>query len=160
MTALFPWRRTQARDLAKCLQLHPARNGAEAVGNARAAKAWQQLFAMSHATRSAVVEMREGDRVEIVGFGLASFVKKSFAEDEVRNPRLGLNSRIISSIAEDSSVIATEEEVRDANTRGDLQQVILDTSWKNGALTAAQVDASVLSTPRFLPASLDPTWLP
>jgi hypothetical protein len=104
--------------------------------------------------------MREGDRVEIVGFGLASFVKKSFAEDEVRNPRLGLNSRIISSIAEDSSVIATEEEVRDANTRGELQQVILDNSWKNGGLTAAQVDASVLSTPRFLPASLDPTWLP
>jgi DNA-binding CsgD family transcriptional regulator len=29
---------------------------------------------------------------------------------------------------------------REANTQGDLQQVILDTSWKNGTLTPAQVD--------------------
>jgi hypothetical protein len=140
MDAVFSWRRAHAGDLAQCLQLHPAKNGAELVGDARAAAAWRQLFEMSHATRSAVVEMQVKDRVEIVGFGLASFVKKSFAEDEVQNPRPGLNSRIIESIANGNSVIATYAEVRDANTRGDLQQVILDTSWKNGPLTAAQVD--------------------
>jgi hypothetical protein len=75
-----------------------------------------------------------------VGFGFGSFVKTSFAEDEVRNPRPGLNSRIIESIGEGNSVIATCAEVRDANTRGDLEQGILDISWKNGPLTAAQVD--------------------
>lgn len=37
-------------------------------------------------------------------------------------------------------MIATYEEVRDANTRGSLQQVILDTSWKNGPLNATEVD--------------------
>lgn len=95
---------------------------------------------MSHATRSAAVEMRQKNQVEIVGFGFASFVKKSFAEGEVQNPRPGLNSRIIESVVNRDSVIATYAEVRDANTRGDLQQVILDTSWKNGALTAEQVD--------------------
>jgi DNA-binding CsgD family transcriptional regulator len=110
------------------------------VGTARAAKAWQELLGMTHATRSAVVEMREGRRVEIAGFGFGTFVKKSFAEAEVRNPRPGLNARIVASIAEDKPVVATEEEVRDANTRGDLEQVILDTSWKVGPLTAAQVD--------------------
>ena len=140
MDALFSWRKTQASDLAKCLQLHPAKNGAEIVGNARAVRAWQQLFEMSHATRSALVEKHEKGRIEIVGFGFASFVKKGFAEDEVRNPRPGLNSRIIESIEKRNSVIATYAEVRDANTRGDLQQVILDTSWKNGPLTAAEVD--------------------
>jgi hypothetical protein len=140
MDATFSWRKTRASDLAECLQLHPAKNGAETVGQARAAKAWQQLLEMSHATRSAVVETHRKDRVEIIGFGFASFVKKSFAEDEVRNPRPGLNSRIIESIVKENSVIATYAEVRDANTRGDLQQVILDTSWKNGPLTAAQVD--------------------
>ena len=95
---------------------------------------------MSHATRSALVEAQGKDRVEIVGFGFASFVKKSFAEDEVRNPRPGLNCRIIESIVKGNSVVATYAEVRDANTRGDLQQVILDTSWKNGPLTAPEVD--------------------
>jgi DNA-binding CsgD family transcriptional regulator/predicted SnoaL-like aldol condensation-catalyzing enzyme len=141
MDSLFSWRKTQAGDLAECLQLHPAKNGAEIVGQDRAIKAWKQLLEMSHATRSAVVEMRGKDHVEIVGFGFGSFVKKSFAEKEVSSPRPGLNSRIIQSIAEGNSVIATYAEVRDSNTRGDLQQVILDTSWKSAStLTAAQVD--------------------
>jgi hypothetical protein len=140
MDALLSWRKIQPSDLPECLRLHPAKNGAEIVGHARAVTAWQQLFEMSHATRSALVEAHGKDRVEIVGFGFASFVKRSFAEDEVRNPRPGLNSRIIESIVNGNSVVATYEEVRDANTRGDLQQVILDTSWKNGPLTAAAVD--------------------
>jgi hypothetical protein len=140
MDALFSWRKTRASDLAGCLQLHPAKNGAEIVGQGRLIKAWQQLLGLSHATRSAVVEMHGKDHVEIVGFGFGSFVKKSFADNEVCNPRPGLNSRIIQSIVDGNSVIATYAEVRDANTRGDLQQVILDTSWKNGPLPAAQVD--------------------
>ena len=86
MDASFSWRKTQAADLAKCLQLHPEKNGAEIVGHARAVTAWRQLFEMSHATRSAVVEMHDKNRVEIVGFGFASFVRKSFAEVEVHNP--------------------------------------------------------------------------
>jgi DNA-binding CsgD family transcriptional regulator len=140
MDTLFSWRKTKASDLAKCLQLHPAKNGAEIVGHARAVRAWQQLLEISHATRSAVVEMHDKNRVEIVGFGFGSFVKKSFAEVEVRNPRPGLNSRIIQSIVDGNSVIATYAEVRDANTRGDLQQAVLENSWKNGPLTASQVD--------------------
>ncbi|HTQ62464.1 MAG TPA: hypothetical protein VMI32_19715 [Candidatus Solibacter sp.] len=51
-----------------------------------------------------------------------------------------MNSRIIESIVKGNSVIAAYAEVRDANTRGDLQQVVLDTSWKSGPLTAAEVD--------------------
>jgi hypothetical protein len=140
MDATFSWRKTRASDLAECLQLHPAKNGAEIVGQARAARAWRQLLEMSHATRSAVVEMHDKTRVEIVGFGFGSFVKKSFAEDEIRNPRPGLNSRIIQSIVNGNSVIATYAEVRDANTRGELQQAVLENSWRNGPLAAAQVD--------------------
>lgn len=30
--------------------------------------------------------------------------------------------------------------MRDANTRGDLEQVVLDTSWKHGPLSPAQID--------------------
>jgi hypothetical protein len=140
MDSLFSWRKTRAKDLAECLQLHPAKNGAEIVGPARTLRAWQQLFEMSHATRSAVVEIHRNTRVEIVGFGFALFVKKHFAEDQVQNPRPGLNARIIESVANGRSVVATYAEVREANTQGDLQQVILDTSWKDGPLTAAQVD--------------------
>jgi hypothetical protein len=79
-------------------------------------------------------------QVEIVGFGFAAFVKKTFAEAEVQNPRPGLNARIIESIVAGNSVAATYEEVRDANTRSDLEQVIFDTSWKHGRLDPTQVD--------------------
>lgn len=141
MDAVLSWRKTRSIDLPHCLRLHPAKNGAELVGSVRAANAWRQLLEMSHATRSAVVEMQAGTGTEIVGFGLASFVKKSFLEGEARNPAPGLNARIIESIANGNPVVATYPEVRDANTRGDLHQIILDTSWKNGgSLTPAKVD--------------------
>jgi hypothetical protein len=134
------WRKARADDLAQCLQLHPAKNGAEIVGEAHLLGAWRQLLEMTHATRSAVVEMHTKGRVEIVGFGFGSFVRKSFVEEELRNPRPGLNSRIIASVVSENSVVASYQEVRDANTRGDLHQVILDTSWKHGFLTPIQVD--------------------
>jgi hypothetical protein len=140
MDAFFSWRKTRASDLPECLKLHPAKNGAENVGDSRAIKAWQQLLEMTHASRSALVELNWNGKVEIVGFGFGSFVKKSFAEAEVLNPKPGLNSRIIESLVRGNCVIATYEEVRDANTRGDLEQVILDTSWKDRRLTATQRD--------------------
>ena len=76
MDVLLSWRKTRAADLAECLRLHPAKNGAEIVGPALALQAWQQVFAMSHATRSAIVEAHAKGRVEIVGFGLAAFVRR------------------------------------------------------------------------------------
>lgn len=140
MDAFFSWRKTRASDLPACLALHPAKNGAELVGRRQALKAWQQMLEMSHASRSAVVELHSKGKTEIVGFGFSIFVKNSFAEAEVQNPRPGLNSRIIESVLNGNSAIATYEEVRDANTRGDMQQVNLDTSWKGGFLHPTQVN--------------------
>ncbi len=138
--AFFSWRTTQASDLPECLALHPAKNGAEAVGNSRALKAWQQLLQMTHASRSALVELNSNGKAEIVGFGFATFVKKCFAEAEVLDPKPGLNSRIVESLCNGNCVAANYKEVRDANTLGNLEQVILDTSWKNGQLTPTQRD--------------------
>jgi hypothetical protein len=140
MDASFTWRRTSATDLSECLTIRPAKNGAEGVGLKTANAVWRQLFEMTHASRSAVIEMHCDDHVEIVGFGFASFVKKDFADAEALNPRPGLNCRIIESVACGRSVIASYDEVRNLNTRGELQQVILDTSWKNNSLNPAQRD--------------------
>lgn len=85
--AFFSWRKTRASDLPECLRLHPAKNGAETVGDTCAIKAWHQLFDITHASRSAVVELHRKGNSEIVGFGFAAFVKKSFAEAEVLNPK-------------------------------------------------------------------------
>lgn len=140
MDASFSWRKTTAKDLKECLQLRPAKRGAENIGDERAIKAWCKLFQLTHASRSALVEMHCHGKTEIVGFGFSAFVKESFAEAELRDPSPGLNARIIESIDSGRPVVANYREIRDANTRGTLQQVILDTSWKDGRLTAAQVD--------------------
>lgn len=139
MDASFSWRKTKANDLRECLQFRPAKRGAENIGNERALKAWYRLFELTYASRSALVEMHSQGKTELVGFGLSAFVKESFAESELRDPRPGLNGRIIESIDNGRSVIASFREIRDANSRGTLQQVILDTSWKDGRLNAAQV---------------------
>jgi DNA-binding CsgD family transcriptional regulator len=140
MDAYFSWRKTRASDLPACLNLHPAKNGAEVIGRREALKAWQRILEMRHATRSVVVELHSNGKAKIVGFALSTFVKKSFAEAEVQNPRPGLNSRILESVLNRNSVIATYEEVREANTRGNLEQMNLDTSWSTRALSADQVN--------------------
>jgi hypothetical protein len=137
---LFSWRKTQANDLPRCLQLHTAKNAVQALGQSAAEQAWRQLLEMTHATRSAVVESQHNGHTDIVGFGLGTFVKKHFAQEEVRNPRPGLNVRIIESIAQGKSVVASYAEVRDDNTRADLQQAILETCWDNDALDAKERD--------------------
>lgn len=140
MGAVFSWRKTRASDLPECLSLHPAKNGAEVVGPERALEAWKKLVGMTHATRGAVVELERKSNNEIVGFGFGAFVKRSFADAEMSNPAPGLNCRIIGSVLDGNAAVSTYEEIRDANTRGELQQVILDTSWKQGRLDAEQID--------------------
>jgi hypothetical protein len=137
--AFLSWRKTMVKDLPASLNLHPAKNGAERIGYVRALKAWRQLLTMTHTSRSAVVELHGKGKSEIVGFGFAAFVKKGFADAELLSPSPGLNCRIIESIDRGNAVTATYEEVRCANTKGDLEQVILETSWKSD-LNAARVD--------------------
>lgn len=140
MESVFSWRKTRVADLPECLKVQPAQSGAEQIGPSRALEAWQSLLQMDHAIRSIVIERISNGTPEIVAFGMAAFVKRDFADREVESPRPGLNSRIIASVGDGNRVIASYEEVREANTRGDLQQVILQTMWKDSSLNAAQRD--------------------
>ena len=140
MGASFFWRRTTAQDLVECLQLRPVKRGAENIGVERATRAWFKLLDLPYASRSALVEMHSPGKVEIVGFGFSTFVKKRFAESELNDPRPNLNVRIIESVDSGRSAVASLREVKQANTQGNLQQVILNVCWKGGRLDAAQVD--------------------
>ena len=48
----------------------------------------------------------------IVGFGASTFVQAAFAEQELTDPRPGLNTRIIASIASGHPVILSEAELK------------------------------------------------
>lgn len=139
MQSSLSWRKPTVEDLPACLALHPAKNGAENVGPRECLKAWEHMLRRKHAGKGAVIEQPADREKRVVGFGFAVFVRKEFADAELRNPRPGLNSRIVEGVLAGCDPLASLEEVRAANTRGDLQQIVLDASWDD-ALTALQRD--------------------
>jgi hypothetical protein len=140
VTDHLSWRIPAQRDLETCLQLHPAKMGAERIGVARAIKAWREVLEGEETSKSALVERTSASGGEIVGFGISAFVKQSFADREVAHPEPGLNMRIIESIDSGRSVIPSYRELREANTGGKLQQVILYTSWQFERALPEEVD--------------------
>ena len=122
------------QDLLDCLSIHPARMGEELVGRTRAIDAWKQLIP-SRSFSAAVIEAPStaaGPR--ILGFGADVFVSRAFAEEEVSNPRPGLNARIIASIDSGRSVILSDVQLRSANRKTGLDLVILYGSWRRDVL--------------------------
>lgn len=105
---------------------------------------------MTHATRSVLVEKHANGRTEIVGFGLGAFVKKNFADEEIREPRPGLNARIIENVVAGNPVIATYTEIRDANTRGDLQHALMEACWKASLSPSEEYQVRAVSSAAYL----------
>ena len=133
------WQKAEVADLSECLDLHPGHLGDEIVGRRRAIQAWKDLI-QSAAFRSAVIRSASPiSGQSIVGFGASVFVSRPFARAEVANPMPGLNGRILESIDSGRSVVANYQQLREANTIGDLQLVILYGSWRKGLLTPDQV---------------------
>jgi len=90
------WREATVEDLVEGLDIEPAMWGDEIVGRAHALGAWRTMM-RSLACNSAVVET-DGPKKKMVGFGFSVFVTREFAEDELGNPRPGMNSRIVASV--------------------------------------------------------------
>ena len=138
-------------DLMECLLIQPGRIGSGLIGRDRAFQAWKILLRSRSSTATVIEAPRPIAGQRILGFGAAVFVSQDFAEAEISNPRPGVNSRIIASVHSGRQLILTEAELRSANTKGELNLVILYGSWRRGALTpagAAEVGASLAS--RFL----------
>lgn len=143
-------RELQEEDLIDCLSIKPARIGDELVGHAHAIEIWKSLI-RHQASTSCVIEA-PGFAVgcRIVAFGADVSVSQEFADAELSNPRPGLNSRIIASIAERRSVVLSEGDVRAGNTDGGLDLVILYGSWRSvlGPEGVTEVHAALAA--RFL----------
>jgi hypothetical protein len=129
------WRRIDARDLMECLSVGPACIGEELVGHTRAIEAWKKLI-QSRSFQSAVIETSPpiaGHR--IVGFGASVFVSRDFVDQEISNPRPGLNARIIASVDCGAPVVLGDAALRCANTRDGLDLVVLYARWRNEVLS-------------------------
>lgn len=152
------WRGLREEDLTACLSVDPARIGEELVGYGRAVDAWRCLT-RSCSFHSAQVETgppMAGHR--IAGFGASVFVSRDFADEEISNPRPGLNARIIASLdsrraSVDSGqpAVLNKTQLRSANAEGGLDLVVLCGSWRKNILSAAQIsEVQMLLTSSFL----------
>jgi hypothetical protein len=122
------------RDLFECLNVEPGRIGVELVGRERALAAWRRLICVPHFCSGVVEADSPFGGSRIIGFGASVFVLQAFADDEVFKPRPGLNARIIASMDSPRPVVLNNAELRSGNTHGDLNLVVLYSSWLRGAL--------------------------
>lgn len=124
------WRPVRDIDLEACLDIEPRHIGAELVGRQKALAAWRWML-NSPSFDGAVFEVEiPGFGRRIVGFGSSTFVASWFANDEVDNPRPGLNARIVASIVNQQPVLLDYQQLRDANTYGQLQVALLTSVWE------------------------------
>ena len=121
-------------DLKECLQLQPARIGAEHIGLKRALRAWKVIIDNADSRVGSLVERTTSQSREIVGFGMAVFVTSSFADSMLATPQPGLNASIVESVDAGKSVIPSYRYLQTANAAATLDHAVMYSSEKHGAL--------------------------
>ena len=67
------------------------------------------------------------------------FVTKTFAEQEIRNPRPGLNSRIIAAVASGESPLLSRVQIASGNAGDGIDFVNMYGMWREGIMNADQL---------------------
>ena len=76
---------------------------------------------------------------KIVACGMGVFVTRAFADREIRNPRPGLNSRIIAGVASGESVVLSRAQIAAGNAGEGLDFVNMYGTWRDGIMNADQL---------------------
>jgi hypothetical protein len=109
------------------------------VGRPTALRIWRSL--LDHPSFQANVI--ECDRPiaghKIVACGMGVFVTTGFADQEIKNPRPGLNSRIIAGIASEESVLLSRAQIGAGNAGGGLDFVNMYGTWRDGIMNDGQL---------------------
>ena len=133
------WRPIREADLFSCLELQPACLGEQIVGRGVALRVWK-AFLNDPSFHGTVIESEvpiAGHK--LVGCGMGVFVTAAFADREVEEPRPGLNSRIIASVACGRTVVLSPAEIGSGNAHSGLDFVNMYGTWRDGVLNADQL---------------------
>jgi hypothetical protein len=145
---MMHWRPFHESDLAFCLEMQPDCFGDELVGRNAALNAWKSLVKHPAFLATVIESERPIAEHRIVGCGMGVFVRPSFADREIREPRPGLNDRIIASVIASitSSRINSEEtvvldrgEIGEGNAGSGLDFVNLYGTWREGVLKPVEL---------------------
>jgi hypothetical protein len=119
------WRRATLQDIVPCLTLQPSNRGDALPDVTSAIAPWEAIFNASFFL-SVVIEVSpavQGHR--IIGFGSGVLVSAQFVDAEIATPRAYIASRVLASLEEGRSVLATSEMAARANAGDGVDVVIL-----------------------------------
>lgn len=125
------WRPFHESDLSVCLEMQPACLGDEIVGKDAALRAWESIIRHSSFLATVIESERPIAGHRIVGCGMGVFVGAAFADQEIQDPRPGLNSRVIAGVVSGESPILSQGDVGLGNVRQGLDFVNLYGTWRN-----------------------------
>src|SRR6185295_1322464 len=109
------WRSLRKTDLSHCLEIQPACLGDQIVGRRTALRIWK-TFLDNPSFQATVIESEHpiaGHKIVACGMGV--FVTAAFANREIKDPRPGLNSRIIAGVAAGEAVVLSRAEIGAGN---------------------------------------------
>ncbi len=145
------WRAGTLADIEPGLSILTGHRGDALVGAKAAAEIWQHL-ARDPFFASAAIESSpaiKGHRM--LAYGASVMVSHAFADAEIENPRPELNSRVVASIHEGRSVLATRNQVAQSNAGEGVDVVVLNGTWRYDALEPAELqDVHTLFAKSFI----------
>src|SRR5262249_38292891 len=137
----------------KCLEIQPACLGDQIVGRSAALRVWEALLDNPAFQANVIESERPITGHKIVACGMGVFVTRAFADREIRNPRPGLNSRIIASVASQESVLLNRTQIGTGNAGDGVDFVNMYGTWRDGIMNADQLaEAQALLGTSFVEA--------
>jgi hypothetical protein len=122
-------------DLTTCLNIQPECIGDHLVGREVALRIWRELLCSPSFLGMVIETDRSIAGHRIIACGLGVFVSARFADEEIANPRPGLNSRIIASIAYGRKVVLDYKELGVGNAGEGLDFVNMYGTWRQELLS-------------------------
>jgi hypothetical protein len=133
------WRPISEADLSECLDIQPECLGDQTVGRSSALRVWRALLDNPAFKANVIESERPIGGHKIVACGMGVFVTRSFADREIRNPRPGLNSRIIAGLAAGESVVLSRMQIGAGNAGDGIDFVNMYGTWRDGIMNSDQL---------------------
>lgn len=133
------WRPISEADLAECLEIQPACMGDQIVGRGTALRVWKGFLHDPSFLANVIESERPIAGQRIVACGMGVFVTKAFADGEIKSPRPGLNSRIITGVASGESPLLSRAQIAVGNAGEGIDFVNMYGTWREGILNPDQL---------------------
>ena len=133
------WRPIREADLSQCLETQPACLGDQIVGRRIALRIWKG-FLDNPSFQATVIESEvpiAGHKIVACGMGV--FVTPAFADYETSDPRPGLNSRIIASVASGEPILLSRTGIGAGNAGDGLDFINMYGTWRDGIMNSDQL---------------------